>query len=255
MTIGQDDRRRSFHRATFWKGLRMASCVAVFLVVFICEVVGESASLVQLIPIVGIAVCVLWIRGARRQRRSGTARHRESMEAAFHSLKTALICDYNGDSSSAKDPESGVYQVDFRETAILDSKSNNVLYGGFLNRSVLTIQLTRDVEPNGWSIQGSRKGAEKDFYVISQGFVSPSGKAYWVETSNHQTILVSGVFQGDTFTEGEWLSSNGDRGRYTDFRRLEVVLADTAVVPNNEEFVFKSSNPPVEPVAFVAVSV
>jgi hypothetical protein len=231
--------------AARWTGILRFFFAAAFLVVAIIDVSAESASTIFLLPILLAMVCAKWLRSARRQNRRGTALHRQRMEAAFSRDAVrnvaALVREDYGD-PSAKDPESGVYQVDFRETTILDSKTSNVLYGGFPNRSVLTIQLTRDIESNGWSIQGSRKGAEKDFYVISEGFVAPSGKTYWVETNDHQSILVFGVFQGDAFTNGEWLSSNGDRGRYTEFRRLEVIQADTAIMLGNEEHVLKDTD-------------
>jgi hypothetical protein len=132
----------------------------------------------------------------------------------------------------SRNPESGVYSVDFKQTSISDSKTNTLLRGGFSDLSILTIQVTPDVESAhvGWLVKGTRKTTGKDFYVISEGFVAASGKAYWVETSSYQSLLVIGNFQGSSFTDGEWLSSNGDRGRYTNFHRLKLVEADTAVI-------------------------
>ena len=84
-------------------------------------------------------------------------------------------------------------------------------------------------ESNGWSIQGTRKSKGEAFYAITEGFVAPSGKAYWVETSSYQSLLVSGEYFGGQFC-GEWLSSSGDRGRYTDFQHVKLLEANTAIV-------------------------
>lgn len=173
------------------------------------------------------------------------------MEAGFQqTVKTtaALVHQDNGEPST-RDPESGVYNVDMREISISDSKTSNILYSGFVSPSVLTVQVTRDVEANGWSIQGTRKTTGRDFFIISEGFVAPSGKAYWVETtrSNYQSILVAGVFRGEEFTDMEWLSSKGDRGRYTEFRQAKEVEADTAILLNSEASTSNNSKSPEQP--------
>ena len=140
------------------------------------------------------------------------------------SIRSSYISD-----PSIQSPKSGVYQVAVKDVAISDAKTNNLLYGGFEKPSVLTIHVTPLGKGEGYSVQGSRKTTGKEFYVISEGFVSPGGKAYWVETSSFQNILVCGNYQGEAFA-GEWLSSNGDRGTYSDFSHVQVLQADTAVI-------------------------
>ena len=167
-----------------------------------------------------------------------SSRYLKSMDKGFRQTVRTVADNVKKDRNdrTSNYPESGEYHVDFKQTSILDSTTNTLLHGGFLNPSVLTIQVTPDVESSngGWFVQGTRKTTRKDFYVISQGFVAASGKAYWVETSSYQSLLVTGCFQGASFTDGEWLSSNGDRGHYTNFHRLKLVEADTAVILNDD---------------------
>jgi len=209
----------------------------------------ESTSYIHFFTIAICAFVVCRLKNARVRRSTwrSTPRHRQSMETGFQNTvrATANVIHQENGKPSIKDPESGVYHVDVRETAISDSKTNNLLYGGFENPSVLTIQVMVDEESDGWLVQGTRKCTGKGFYVISEGFIAPSGKAYWVETSNYQSILVSGDYSGDEFS-GEWLSSNGDRGHYTYFRRVSVVQADTAILLNNEALATDDAKPPAQ---------
>ena len=167
-----------------------------------------------------------------------SSRYLKSMDKGFQQIVKTVADNVKQDSNEPTStyPESGVYNVDFKQTSISDNKTSTLLHGGLLNTSALTIQVTPDIESSngGWLVQGSRKTNGKDFYVISQGFVAASGKAYWVETSSYQSLLVTGCFRGASFSDGEWLSSNGDRGRYTDFHRLNLVEADTAVMLNDD---------------------
>lgn len=218
-------------------------CVLVLMGLFLF--LGDGFSPLHLISFVGITLFARSMRSSRN-RRDSTSR-RQSMETGFQQTVRTVASDVHNDSDTptTRNPESGVYQVEFKQTSILDTKTNHLLHGGFTSPSVLTIQVNPDLESSngGWFVQGIRKSTGKEFYVISEGFIAASGKAYWVETSSYQSLLVTGYFQGSSFTSGEWLSSNGDRGRVNEFTRMTVVEADTAVVLGDEALVPSDSVP------------
>lgn len=219
-----------------WLWLYLVFCVVSFAGIIACFFPDEHTGLLHFIAVVVGISCAARLKNYRVRRNLHGAVRRESMENGFQEIvRTTADCiknEYIGD-PSIQHPKSGVYHVNARETAISDSKTNTMLHGGFEKPSILTIQVTPISDVDGWSVQGTRKTTGKEFYVISEGFVSPSGKAYWVETCSCQSILVCGDYRGETFM-GEWLSSNGDRGRYTDFQQVKVVEADTAIVMGSE---------------------
>lgn len=207
-----------------------AVCVGVIFI----DMFNEISYILHLMTIVVCTCFALLLRNVRSRRflrPGGSVHYRQSMESNFlRTVKlTADVIRQDQGKAYSTPPESGIYEVDVRELTISDSKSNNLLHGGFSDPSVLTVQVKPDDKSNGWTIQGTRKSKGKAFYAISEGFVAPSGKAYWVETSNYQTLLVSGEYAGGQFC-GDWLSSNGNRGRYTEFHRVNVLKADTAIV-------------------------
>lgn len=228
-----------------WLHYCRALISTMIFVVIMVDVCTESSQIFLhlLIILIGIVGVKRLKRYCVSRLRHGSARYGQSMAAGFQQTVKGVASHIHRDGGEpcTKKPESGVFQVDIRETAISDRKTSTLLHGGLEKRSVLTVQVTPDVESGGWSVQGTRTTTGKQgFYVISEGFIAPSGKAYWVETGNSESILVSGDYQGDVFS-GEWLSSNGDRGRYSDFRRENVVEADTAIVLSNNE-VFERSD-------------
>ena len=84
----------------------------------------------------------------------------------------------------------------------------------------------------GWDIHGSHQMDSSASPVLSggewrleEGHLSPTGEAYWVEKdpSGTNLLLVHGTFHTHgpsspchTAFQGEWLTSNGDRGRFSD---------------------------------------
>jgi hypothetical protein len=139
--------------------------------------------------------------------------------------------------TSLLEPASGVYDCVMKEHAIVDKKTADIICGGAVTESTMTLIFTLDIDTNGgMKIKGRRSSnrANGGFYTIEEGFVASSGVAYWVERSSTQSILVSGSFRGDLF-EGEWLTSDATRGRYTKFTLRDRVEADLAVPFGSEE--------------------
>jgi hypothetical protein len=80
----------------------------------------------------------------------------------------------------------------------------------------LLITRERDA-PAGWILSGRRFG-ELGNWEIEEGYLSPSGQAYWVEHSiTDDRILVHGKFTNMTSFRGEWLNSCGERGKFVEF--------------------------------------
>jgi hypothetical protein len=139
--------------------------------------------------------------------------------------------------ASLVEPASGVYDCVMKEHEIVDKKTADIICGGAITESTMTLIFTIDVHTNGgMSIKGRRSSNRTNggFFTIEEGFVASSGMAYWVERSSKQSILVSGSFRDDYF-EGEWLTSDGTRGRYTNFTLRDKVEADLAVPFGSEE--------------------
>jgi hypothetical protein len=139
--------------------------------------------------------------------------------------------------ASLLEPVSGVYDCVMKEHEIVDKKTADIICGGAITESTMTLIFTLDNDTNGGkSIKGRRSSNRTNggFYTIEEGFVAPSGMAYWVERSSKQSILVSGTFRGDYF-EGEWLTSDATRGRHTKFTLRDKVEADLAVPFGAEE--------------------
>ena len=101
--------------------------------------------------------------------------------------------------------------------------------------SSIDLIFTRDEEDQsglGWDIHGSHQMDSSASPVLSggewrleEGHLSPTGEAYWVEKdpSGTNLLLVHGTFHTHgpsspchTAFQGEWLTSNGDRGRFSD---------------------------------------
>ena len=79
----------------------------------------------------------------------------------------------------------------------------------------LLITRARDA-PAGWILSGRRFGGVEN-WEIEEGYISPSGQAYWVEQSiTGDRILVHGTFSNMTSFRGEWLKSCGERGRFVE---------------------------------------
>jgi hypothetical protein len=81
--------------------------------------------------------------------------------------------------------------------------------------------ITRETDGTaGWTLSGRRPDSLGN-WEIEEGYLSPSGQAYWVEHGimDHR-ILVHGNFgkfaHGNSFL-GEWLSSSGERGSFVEF--------------------------------------
>jgi hypothetical protein len=141
--------------------------------------------------------------------------------------------------ASLVEPASGVYDCVMKEHQIVDRKTADIICGGAVTESTMTLIFTLDIDTNGgMSIKGRRSSNRTNggFYTIEEGFVASSGMAYWVERSREQSILVSGNFRGNFF-EGEWLTSDATRGRYTKFTLRDKVEADLAVPFGAEESV------------------
>ena len=80
----------------------------------------------------------------------------------------------------------------------------------------LLITRERDAPSAGWMLSGRRFGGLGN-WEIEEGYISPSGQAYWVEQSiTGDRILVHGTFSNMTSFRGEWLKSCGERGRFVE---------------------------------------
>ena len=61
----------------------------------------------------------------------------------------------------------------------------------------------------GWKITGEGKDADGKFQ-ITEGWVAPTGKAYWVESQEWRQILNTGIFDFAEGTyRGRWYADNG----------------------------------------------
>jgi hypothetical protein len=153
-----------------------------------------------------------------------------------------------------KQPADGIFQVHAPAFNIVHKKSGDVLHGNSSQsgRSILSVTYHPRVDKagkggGGWTLQGTRRGVRMDgpaqspqrspppaLYAIEEGLrVASTGKAYWVEKNSKVAILVVGTWRGDTF-DGEWLSSTGKRGPYSDCTRIEKDdkhLLDTSDLP------------------------
>ena len=114
-----------------------------------------------------------------------------------------------------------------KDFEIVDRKNADFSCGGAITESTTTLIFAFDIDTKGgMSIKGRRSSNRTNggFYTIEEGFVASSGMAYWVERSTKQSILVRGSFRGDHF-EGEWLTSDATRGRYSKFTLRDNVEA------------------------------
>lgn len=78
------------------------------------------------------------------------------------------------------------------------------------------------------------------FFAIEEDLVAASGRAYWVERGQERSFVISGDFQGDTFS-GEWLSSTGERGKLSRFRRIGIESSEQND-DLNEEMALRQAN-------------
>lgn len=184
--------------------------VLVWLAVALCALVGKCRR-----------CCGRW-RWNRRDRHStyadgllSVAKQAEATVRASHGQVVEFI--------------EGAFDVELKEHAIVDKKTDAVFVGGSTTTSRLFLQAdTIDVESSSVAhkkLRGTRRQSS-GFFVIEQGLVAPTGHAYWVEHGRGLRVLTVGEFIGDGF-HGEWLDSLGRRGRYAQFER---VSADEPIV-------------------------
>jgi hypothetical protein len=163
--------------------------------------------------------------------------HQRNYAAGFAASVSEVARAVRSDRTEASllKPASGVYDCVMKEHEIVDKKTADIICGGTITESTMTLVFT-DIETKGGTFNGRRSSNRPNggFYTIEEGFVASSGMAYWVERSSKQSILVSGSFRGDYF-EGEWLTSDATRGRYTNFTLRDKVEADLAVPFGAEE--------------------
>ena len=150
MTEQHDDRRQVFKIIA---GLVAAVCVGVIAIDLF--VYTETTSLVRLVT---IAISMLYVTlrikyarvrrflwcGVTSTRASSSARHRQKMETNFQRTVrlTADIIHQDQGKTSSMPPESGTYEVDVRELAIMDRKTNNLL----LRRISRSIRIDHSLE-------------------------------------------------------------------------------------------------------------
>lgn len=131
------------------------------------------------------------------------------------------------------------FSVDLKEHEIRDYQTRNLLVDESFGqqKSILTLDLSSDKKNDGWILNGRRTVASdstiKSYqtspsrcYEIQDGWVSPSGETYWVESGDDRQLLTVGKFKAndsddDLSFDGEWLSSKGERGRYACFRKIQ----------------------------------
>jgi hypothetical protein len=182
--------------------------------------------------VIRAGLCLCFLKGIREMKRRNRVNTRNpSMQRNFpHAIQetAAIVHEHEGEEST-ENFESGVYQVELKETCIADKRTDDILCGGTQNRSILTLVVLH-AESNGWSIKGFRKA--ENHYSIEEGFIAGSGKAYWVERSSEKSFLVCGDFIGKNSFSGEWLASDGSRGCYTEFHLVDPV--EIPIVPSSE---------------------
>jgi len=144
-------------------------------------------------------------------------------------------------------PPGGIYQVEDRKYGIVDKKTDESFIEGNLyqTRMHLIFQEIKKQEKEdifGWSIRGTRSCGKEGNFTIRDGFVSSlSYEAYWEEEMGSVRRIVKGHFlvpekkskresnsldesnSSSVSFDGEWLSSDGTRGKFLEFRRIESV--------------------------------
>ena len=140
-------------------------------------------------------------------------------------LKTPLLLE-----AQAGPPLRGVYHIEDRTFGISDKKTGET----FLKNSSAqcVVRLTFSEFQAGWLIEGSRACNNSDGFAIKKGFVAAGTKAaYWEEANDQGTRrVVTGQFDAsfEAFN-GEWLSSNADRGSLNMLETRNFVGIDYAV--------------------------
>jgi hypothetical protein len=89
----------------------------------------------------------------------------------------------------------------------------------------LVVQEEDSNKNNGRLLSGSRLDGDGNTWTLEEGYMNNhSGEAYWVEHCQEMRILAHGKFVAakgvssvSSSFEGEWMSSDGTRGRYSEF--------------------------------------
>ena len=181
-------------------------------------------------------------RHSSRIRKGATALTNTTKNSPLLQKQTRIVC-----------PLPGTFEVELREYGVTDKKSGETI-GGNVTRSKLQLTFVEEEwygtnTPCGWKIRGSRHNhlgddADDDydsvdkkvasssssgsFHAIEQGFLSPSGEAYWVErgcSASQPRVLAVVQFTPSSGDEtstgcrgfvGEFLSSENTNGKYVD---------------------------------------
>jgi hypothetical protein len=148
-------------------------------------------------------------------------------------------------------PTSGLFQAEVSKFSIIKTMDNSVFSPGSHVSSALSVQFTPANECEAalgagmggaglWILRGSRTNSSKDFYEIEQGVFNNRAtvgepNCFWVEQRTSDQFLIMGTWK-DSMFEGEWLSCNGMRGRYTAVR-ADVIVTDSPEIQIPEEAV------------------
>ena len=193
----------------------------ISLIAFLCVVVAAVLLRKRMIP------RHLGRLSTRTRDQSIHDRFRESIEST-----AAIVYDDRSVTLWRTEPNSGYYECVFKEFEIRDIKTSQVFAGDGQERKYQTkLEFKYDIVKKGYAISGTRSATGK-FFAIEEGFLSFSGMTYWVERAsdaNSNSYLVIGSFEGSTFL-GEWLGTDGTRGKYQLTLRLEIEMAGTDVL-------------------------
>jgi hypothetical protein len=114
------------------------------------------------------------------------------------------------------EPLSGKYKCVMRYQEIISRHDSKPLFAKqspvayFMNLEVLET-------PDGYSLEGHRIDGNGHKWEVEESLITSQGHTYWVERRADTRILAHGKFVNTKVFEGEWMVSDGLRGKYSEF--------------------------------------
>mmetsp|Transcript_125914 Transcript_125914/g.187949 ORF Transcript_125914/g.187949 Transcript_125914/m.187949 type:complete len:262 (-) Transcript_125914:106-891(-) len=121
----------------------------------------------------------------------------------------------NGSGHRVK-PLAGKYKCVMRYQDIISRHDSTPL---FAKQTPVAYFMTLEVleTPDGFSLEGHRIDGNGHRWEVEESHINCQGQTYWVERSADTRILAHGKFANTKVFEGEWMVSDGLRGKYSEF--------------------------------------
>jgi hypothetical protein len=175
-------------------------------------------------------ICIFWGVGRLSSRRDSQfvwpwqdrRSRKEAMDQGFAKAvdsvaKQVKSSGRSSGSSRRVEPLSGKYKCVMRCQDIISRHDSTSLFPRQAPVPPYTMNLEVCEAPDGCGLEGYRIDGNGNRWELEESHINNQGHSYWVERYSEYRILARGKFVNAKVFEGEWMMSDGNRGKYSEF--------------------------------------